>query len=227
LNILLVSATAFEMAPLLQWLEQHAKGQTEGAFQVGNHHITPLVTGVGMVATAFHLGRVLTAPLPHWAMNIGIAGAFDPQLSPGDVVQVHTERFGDLGVEEADGRFTDFFDLGLIPNDGMPFTKGVLRNPYATGATFLSAVEGLTVQKVHGFGPSIEQVRQRYPEAQIESMEGAAFFYACLHARIPFMEIRGISNYVEPRNRAAWQIPKAIQHVNEVAIKMIETIGNE
>ena len=47
-------------------------------------------------------------------------------------------------------------------------------------------------------------------------MEGTAFFYACLLEQIPFLEIRAISNRVEARNRANWDIPLVIAHLNEV-----------
>jgi futalosine hydrolase len=47
-------------------------------------------------------------------------------------------------------------------------------------------------------------------------MEGAAFFYACLQQQgLGFVQIRALSNYVEPRNRAAWQIPQAIEHLGQ------------
>jgi futalosine hydrolase len=121
-------------------------------------------------------------------------------------VHVRSERIGDLGVEEADGRFVDLFDLGLMDPNQPPFVHGALHNADAAVHAMLPAVSGLTVQKVHGNAASIAAIREKYPEVQVESMEGAAFFYACLSAGIPFLEIRSISNYVEPRNRAAWPL---------------------
>jgi futalosine hydrolase len=50
-------------------------------------------------------------------------------------------------------------------------------------------------------------------------MEGIAFFHACLHHSLDFLELRSISNYVESRNRAAWNIPLAIQNVNNLVIR--------
>ena len=37
-------------------------------------------------------------------------------------------------------------------------------------------------------------------------MEGAAFMYACLIAGVPFAQVRAVSNRVERRNRAAWDL---------------------
>jgi nucleoside phosphorylase len=41
-------------------------------------------------------------------------------------------------------------------------------------------------------------------------MEGGAFFYCCLKSKVPFIEIRAISNIVATRNREAWNIPLAV-----------------
>jgi futalosine hydrolase len=137
------------------------------------------------------------------------------------VVHVVSERFGDLGVEEADGRFTDLFELGLLESSQKPYVNGLLYNPGASESRFLPPVKGLTVHKVHGNETSIAAIRQKYPDAQVESMEGAAFFYGCLQSDVSFLEIRGISNYVEPRNREAWQLPLAIEHLNRTLIEML------
>ena len=193
-------------------------------FQRGNVSVRLLLTGVGSVATAWHLGRYLAQQTPDWALNAGVAGAFDRSLALGDVVQVSTECFGDLGVEESDGQFTDLFQLGLLEPSEPPFINGRLYNPGSTQGYFLTAVHGLTVNRVHGYQPSIESIRQRYPEAQVETMEGAAFFYACRLANIPFLAIRSISNYVEPRNRAAWQLGPAIEHLNQVLIDILDSL---
>lgn len=58
-------------------------------------------------------------------------------------------------------------------------------------------------------------------------MEGAAFFYACLLAGVPFLQIRSISNRVEPRNRTAWDIPSAIQNLNQTLMEMLEGMAGE
>jgi futalosine hydrolase len=45
-------------------------------------------------------------------------------------------------------------------------------------------------------------------------MEGAALHYVCLQMNRPFLQIRAISNYVTPRNRAAWKIGEAVMALN-------------
>ena len=56
---------------------------------------------------------------------------------------------------------------------------------------------------------------------QLESMEGAAFFQAFLRTGTPFFAFRGISNYVEPRNRNNWQIALAVQNVQKAVLALL------
>jgi len=57
-----------------------------------------------------------------------------------------------------------------------------------------------------------------------ESMEGAAFFYACKQAGVPCLQIRAVSNYVEKRNRDAWQIGLAIKNLNSFAAEFLDRV---
>ncbi len=225
MDVLLVAATPFEVAPVLSHLERDFQRTPDGCLVQGRLRVMPLITGVGAVPTAWHLGRLFVQYRPDWALHVGVAGAFDRSLVLGDVVQVVADRFGDVGVEEADGRFTDVFELGLTHSNEPPFEEGWLRNVAAAEARFLPAVYGLTVNRVHGYGPNIEVIQKKYPQAQVETMESAAFFYACLRAEVPFSEIRGISNYVEPRQRDAWKLDLAIERMGSVVVEMFALLA--
>lgn len=223
MQILLTAATPFEIAPALRWLEKSFPQPENGVFKKENLEVFPLISGVGMMATGWRLGLFLAQNRPDLALNAGIAGAFDSSFRIGDVCNVTAEQFGDLGVEEADGSFTDLFELGLAEAGEAAWAKDVLLNPANEQFAFLPAARGLTVNKVHGAASSIAAIRMKYPGAQVETMEGAAFFYACLNAGIPFLEIRSISNFVEPRNREAWDLPLAIDNLNQTLIGMLES----
>ena len=167
-----------------------------------------------MTATAFALGRALAKPdFIDVAFNLGIAGAYSRELHIGAVVHVAKDRFGDLGVEEANGSFTDLFELGLVESDSAPFSNGQLVNP--NDFDLIPSVNGNTVNTVNGSAKSIEAITTKY-EMDVETMEGAAFAFACLQTNTPFYQIRAISNYVEPRNRDNWNLPLAIDNLNEV-----------
>lgn len=223
MKILFVSATPFEIAPLQQYLSANFWPSSDTFYQKEALEVQLLVAGVGMTLTAFNLGGLFAKQRFDLAVNMGIAGALDPALVIGAVVNIVSERFADLGVEESDGRFTDVHELGLVDANASPFANGELLNP-AAGFDFLPNAKGLTVNKVHGCQASIDALRRKYL-ADVESMEGAAFFLACLLAGQPFLEIRSISNYVEPRNREAWDLPKAITNLNEVLIDIVSALS--
>jgi futalosine hydrolase len=52
-------------------------------------------------------------------------------------------------------------------------------------------------------------------------MEGAAFFYACARVELASIQLRAISNWVEPRNRDAWNIPLAISNLNQSLAQLL------
>ena len=78
----------------------------------------------------------------------------------------------------------------------------------------LRAVNGITVNTVHGNDDSIARVTRRF-SPDVESMEGAAFMYACLIHGVPFAQVRAVSNIVERRNRAAWKLAEAIANLGD------------
>jgi futalosine hydrolase len=228
-DILLVAATAAEIRPLVERLKLAPHNGT-GLLKSDayGHKIDLMITGVGLTATAYKLGRRLAERYYHLVLNLGVAGAFRPMGEqdryranhcPGSLVHVVTERFGDLGAEAAQETPMDFhrdrldlFEMGLLERDEFPFVDGLLANGLdASGSPLelLPRVHGLSVNLVHGEPESIRRCRERY-DPDVESMEGAAVFYACICEKQAFAEVRAISNWVEPRNRRAWKIPQAV-----------------
>lgn len=210
MNLLLVAATRPEIQPMLEEL-----ALTLGENRKQGHRVFVLVTGVGMVATAFAMGRVLHERFD-LAVNFGIAGSFSADHAPGEVVEVVQDTLTELGAEDRE-RFIALPELGLGES-----SFGPVRPPSSLPLA-LRKVRGITVNTVHGHAPSIAAIRQRI-EAVTESMEGAAFFYACGIAGVPGVQVRAISNFVEPRNRDAWNIPLAIKNLNTFAGKFIPAL---
>jgi futalosine hydrolase len=223
MKLLIVSATMFEVAPLKEYLQENFVEAAYGGFVRGELEVLLLCTGVGLPLTSFVLGKLISDIPFDLAVNAGVCGAFDRNLMIGDVVEVTSEEFGDLGVEEADGSFTGIHQLGLIDPDRFPFKNGKLYNPRNEDFDFLPKVKGTSVNRVHGYQASIDQFIKR-SDAQVESMEGAAFFYACLIEKAAFIEVRAVSNYVEPRNRDNWNLPLAIDNLNNILIEMVDVL---
>jgi futalosine hydrolase len=206
MRILIVSATSFELAAV-----------KEAFSTCNNHEIEALVTGVGMVATSFSITQKLATEKFDLAINIGIAGAFDKTLELGEVVDVVRDQFSEELVEDGEELKT-YQEIGLQKGSSVynsTFEIPQLGKFSATSASF-KKVEGVTVNTVHGNENSIKAVVKRL-NPQIESMEGAAFFYVCNQMKIPALQIRAISNYVEKRNLDAWKIKLALNNLAEAS----------
>lgn len=213
-NLLIVAATEPEIAPLLRFFEANFRSSAHYVFQNERYTVEILISGVGMMATAFSLSARLATQRYDAAIQAGIAGCFDRDIPLGSVLGVSTEAYGDLGAED-NGRYIDIFELGFLQADSYPFQKTLLLNPkpFDTGIA-LAMVSAISVNTVSGNSPTIEARKDRYKPV-LESMEGLAFHYACLQHQIPFLQIRAVSNYVTPRDRNAWQIGKAIANLNQ------------
>lgn len=234
MNILLVSATLFEIKPLpVQLLLTDRQNDQLSAYYLNNTEVDILITGVGMVATACFLGRQLALKNYDLAINAGVAGSFDELLTPGTVVNVVEDYFCDLGAEDGDN-FRSVFDLGLTDPDSNPYTGGrLINNPFGSGMLYnndilsrLAEVKALTSNTVHSKADHISRIRSINP-ADIETMEGAAFFFACLSAGVPCLQLRSISNPVGERDRSSWNLDLAIQNLNKVLWSIITSLPGE
>lgn len=187
-----------------------------------SQQIDVLITGVGIHATAFSLGKYLSEKY-QFAINSGIAGSFNRTIDLGTVVNIYSDCFAELGVEN-DKDFISIFDLGLLDKNNFPFENGWVKNKWNlknSVVDILPKVSGITVNKVHGNEENIEKVFQLF-HPYTESMEGAAFLYACRMENIPCVQIRSISNYVEKRNREAWNIPLALQNLHQTILTIYD-----
>ncbi|MEZ5056115.1 MAG: futalosine hydrolase [Saprospiraceae bacterium] len=220
MKVLLCFATRIEMLELESKLSENFQSDGQGAFWGKNMSIKLLVTGVGVPSTIFFLQNILSNEKFDLVINAGIAGAFHSNLDLGEVVLIEKDRFADLGVEEKDGSFTDVFEMHLAEKNEFPFQNGWIENTFE-GFNFLKSVPGITVNKVHGTEASINLVKNKYPEAKVESMEGAGAAFVCALTKNSFLQIRSISNYVEPRNRDNWQIEKALSNLSQVLLELL------
>lgn len=213
MNILIVAATFSEIQPFLK--SAGLNGIPEGGFKTDKHHINIIITGVGMVATAYAAGKEFAINSYDLALNLGVAGSFTKRLEIGELVQITTDVFSELGAEDDEEFISlDELELGETLFNGSDDPKHI---------TSLKKATAITVNKVHGNEDTIAEVKEMF-NPKIESMEGAAFFYACEEAGIPGIQVRAISNYVEKRNRESWNIPLAIKNLNNWLIQYLNDI---
>ena len=223
LNTIIFAATALELqaaeAAMAAWRHQYPQTPLQ---------IRGVVSGIGATATAYHCTRAfLQAPEPiDLAINIGIAGTFWPDRPLGAVYRLRGDYFGDLGIQTARG-FESLFDADILDAYTFPFRGGMLTPaplqpeqeaalaeiPCATGVTVQRIVEENTSES-HPF-PG--------PVTDVETMEGAAFFYVCLCEKIPCLSLRAISNRVGERDKSKWNIPLALQQL-EATLKNLSPL---
>jgi futalosine hydrolase len=219
MRILLVAATELEVTPLLSALGDAAtRPGSAPRYSCAGHDVEVLITGIGMVATAAHVSRALSTASYDLAFNVGVCGAFDPALQPGTVVHVVSERLVEMGAEDGETFLTpDELNLACA-------TELAAFPPTSAALARLPPVTGITVNTVHGNERSIAAVTKRF-DPQVESMEGAAFMYACMmHGPMPYAEVRAVSNLVAKRNRAAWKLREASDNLGTTVMRILETL---
>ncbi|UQN06862.1 futalosine hydrolase [Deinococcus sp. QL22] len=185
-----------------------------------------VVCGVGAVAAALTTQHELMQEPFDLVVSAGIGGAYPGSgLNPGDLAVSSLMAQADLGaVDGLPGQetFLSLDELGLSVQPDQPSDQlngGIF--PAWRGAQALAERLNLSSLRV-GYGPALtlstvtgslavaHALAARFPGAVCEGMEGAGVAQAALRCGVPAIEIRGISNPVGPRDRAAWKLGEAL-----------------
>lgn len=214
MNILLIAATAREIEPFFEYYRNSKRSQ----------NIDILVTGIGLTAATYHLLKQITLKRPELIVQAGVAGCFNKKLPLGTVVLVKKETIADQSVLELNTLKT-LFDMELVPHDQFPFKKGWLVNHHdLLSQSKLRKVSAISVNEITTSKEKVKFYMDAFKPV-IESMEGAALHYTCLMEKIPFLQLRSISNYVTERDKKKWDMKKSIDNLNNELIKLVGTIN--
>ncbi len=213
---LIIAATAIEIAPLLK------------KYQSGKSKDLPeadiLLTGIGLTSTTYSLMSYLKVRKPSWILQAGVGGCFNREVKLGSVFAVKQEAIADQSVIEL-GKLKTLFDLNLLPENRFPFKKGWLKNDTELlKKCKLKKVKGISVNEITTSKKKVGFYEKQF-DPVIESMEGAALHYVCLMEKIPFLQIRSVSNYIAERNKKNWDMKKSIQHLNEELVSFLQHIN--
>ena len=191
-----------------------------------------IVTGVGTTGTSYHLTKSLTLPDIKYdlVVNVGIAGSFTDKYPLGSVVSVTKEQFGDVGIESRFG-FQTLFQYEILDANTIPFRDGALYSPYLSpvienAMRGVPKVSGITNQTISGSDERNKLIQERF-HPDIESMEGAAVFYVSIMEKVPFMELRGISNKIGERDKSQWETQKALSSLKETIKDLFRALVEE
>jgi nucleoside phosphorylase len=151
-----------------------------------------LISGVGILSTALNLSKAFQKKSYKNAIQIGIAGAYRSSgLALGDAVEVDSDCMPEFLPWEPN----TFFATGTSLFDGK--LKSV------KGATVLSCTQTEEAGNIRG------------NIAQIETMEGAAFFAVCKEYEVKASQVRAISNYAAIYKKSEWKIKEALNTLED------------
>ena len=193
------------------------------------------VSGIGKVNAAHAATRLIHNFSPAVIMNIGIGGAYPSSgLKIGDIAVAEKEIYGDEGVLLKDGfHGTDLIGIPLVKKgrkryfNEFPLDKSYVRKSVSAASCFTPHVSRkgsfLTVSACTGTRKRAIELEYRFG-AICENMEGAAIAHICTLYGVPVIEMRGISNIVEDRDRSKWNITLAAENCQKAALECIRAI---
>ncbi|MEW6219512.1 MAG: futalosine hydrolase [Thermodesulfobacteriota bacterium] len=198
--ILVATATGLEMEPLLSRLDAVSG-------------LEPFCVGMGPVEAAARLARHLASlpALPAALLLVGVGGAYpDSGLGIGDLAVAATEVLADTGVRLRDR--LEPFDESRLPL----CTRFRLDPELGRQAAAILARAGrpcpaaafATVAATSGTTAAGLAIRDQFRVA-VENMEGAAVARVCQLFGVPLVELRAMSNLVQDRDQASWDLPAA------------------
>ena len=229
LNVLVLSATAFEQGALREKVEQRVVSAVAGkewvSGRVGGRSVLLVATGIGAGNAAHALTCALQARRPDCVLQVGVGGAYPRSgLGIGDVALASEEWYGDLGVRTDEGwQGADIIGIPVYGDDGY--------NKFDLGGECLDRAKDIlpevkvgafaTVQECSGTD-ELGNEREALFGAVCENMEGAAAAHVCALYGVPFLEVRAMSNRVEKREREKWDLMGAVARAQDAAARLLE-----
>lgn len=237
---LLLTATRFEQEELAEQLEESVRQDLVDCWglrgRLGHWDVWLVATGLGAVNAAHALTCALQLRRPALVLQIGVGGAYPGAgLAVGDIAVASEEYYGDLGVRTLEGWQSAeaigipvleqdgerFFNRFPLPSEQVASAVGILRQiDWEGGSAKVRAGPFVTVQECSGT-ISLGVEREARFQAICENMEGAAAAHLCRLYRVPFLEVRGISNRVDDRQKEAWNLKLAASRAQRAGLALL------
>ncbi len=206
-HIVILCALPAEIAPFKRALrfEQAPQSGAMLCWQ-GNHGektLTLVQTGVGKVQAAAAAQQVIAEYTPDAIFSCGTAGSLCAQARIGDIVLGATTQHHDYGFT-LPGVFVPF-GFHLRRTHG----KAIFLSEFPADADLLNAAKALEVEKSHIFSGKIlsgdqvifcaakrMELAQQFQALAVD-MESAAIAQICAIHQIPFLAVRGLSDFAD------------------------------
>jgi futalosine hydrolase len=215
MQIVICAATPLEINPLQQYFEANKT----------QHDIQFLVHGIGLGISSAIISKAMVLNPDAIFIQIGVAGAFNPSTTLGEVFIIANDNIGDMGVTE-NGVWQNMEDLNLQAIQPKLFSASLnysndLATKYASMLNMPDA-NATTVNQITTAAYFINYFTTN--NIHIETMEGAALHINGLLHKNNFLQLRGISNIVGERNKANWAMETAIKNVTKKATELINLL---
>lgn len=190
------------------------------------------LTGIGKVNAAIVTTHLIEQFKPSLVVNTGCGGAYPGSgLAVGELAVATAEIYGDEGVLTVNGWHNlEIIGIPSVERKGNRYSNEFPLSMEQAAKVFSFATSlGLPVKRgkfVTVSTCSGTSARGRELESRFggicENMEGAAIAHTALLFDTPFLEVRGISNMVEDRNIAKWDIPRAVEMSQRFLFRCLE-----
>jgi futalosine hydrolase len=238
----LISAVPFEGGRILSHLKRIDTKTSSGlALYKGRIHNKPIIYGVSGIGKT-NASRMTTTIIerfsPRIIINFGVGGAYPSSgLGIGDIAIAEEEIYGDEGILFEDGlKSVELIGFPLLKKgrkkyfNEFPLDKRLIKKAVdAARTTQLSSPitvksgHFLTLSTCTGTLKRARELENKF-HAICENMEGAAVTHVCTSYGIPVVEIRGISNAVEDRDRKKWDIKLAADNCQKVVMEFLRIL---
>jgi futalosine hydrolase len=244
-EVLLLTATGFEQEILRESMaapiRQMVAGRCWTTGALAERGVRLVETGIGAVNAAHALTCALQATRPGLVVQLGVGGAYPGSgLRVGDLALASEENYGDLGVRTARGwEGGEIIGLAVLEKEQKYFNCFPLDQAWVSkaevtlekaawdkGRARIKVGPFVTVQECSGTA-ALGAERQARFKAVCENMEGAAAAHLCRLYGVPFLELRGISNLVEERQRETWDLPLASRRAQEAVPLLLRELMAE
>ena len=243
----LISATEKESRAILKTLRRiKGKSLALPVYQgkIGKTNIIYIISGIGKTNAAYAATLLIEKFSPSAVINFGIGGAYpSANLRAGDIAIADNEIYGDEGLWLKDG-FHKADEIGIpllkkgrnkyfneFSTNKKLFKKAVniLRITHYASRITIKTGTFVTVSTVTGTDKRARELEKRFSASSAsgggaicENMEGAAVAHVCAMYGIPMLEIRGISNIVEDRDRSKWDIKTAAENCQKAVFVLLK-----
>jgi futalosine hydrolase len=204
---------------------------------LGDKKVLVTFSGMGKINAAAAAAAILSSYSVSRLWMWGSAGAYGLEgIEINDLALASEEILGDEGVAtNSSWQPLNAIGIPLVDSGGKSIFNRMEVDPLelkrsrqllgewesAPSAPRIHVGPFVTVSAVSGSTARARLLSNRYG-ALCENMEGGAVAQVCLRYRVPFLEIRGLSNRAGDRNKKRWQLSTALSNCQRAVLYLLE-----